>query len=496
MNRTWARHGNSLVAVLAALAITCFANYFGAKYWKQWDWTASRFYSLSEKSEETLKALTSDVSIVCLLSDRAQPQVDAILREVRKLADAYHTVAPDRVRVEQVDAGRDVLRAQALVKQFDLDAMGSALDLLIVTSAERTKLVRLEELVEYDDRPTASGYQAVKAVRAEDALTSAIVSVTRGRKPKILFAQGHGERDPRGADELGYAAWTRDLEQQDFEVATWQAFGSSEVPPDSDLLVIAGPQSTWLEQEVSAVEKYVAGGGRVLLLIEPNLPRVGATPPPLGFERLLARWGITVHSDIVIDRENGVLLAGLETFAPPLLALHPVTESIKNERVILSLTRSFAADNPPSDVIVNTLAETAVSGWGETDLGNLDKVAQGDSDLRGPLAVLLAGEQKPETKDSTTPPAARFIVCGDADLANNRLINSARNRDFLINAVNWLGDQKVSLGIAAKDRALTRLFITAEQSMQLLFSLVIGFPLLAVATGIAIWRIRRRVPAA
>jgi hypothetical protein len=32
--------------------------------------------------------------------------------------------------------------------------------------------------------------------------------------------------------------------------------------------------------------------------------------------------------------------------------------------------------------------------------------------------------------------------------------------------------------------------------MQLLFSLVIGFPLLAVATGIAIWRIRRRVPTA
>ena len=131
----WTRRGNIAVAMLSALLLLGIANYLGSKYWVQWDWTTSRIHSLSEKTQGTLDALRAPVRIISFLSDRQQPEVDAILREIRTLIDGYHSRASQYVTAELVDYNRDPLRAQELLKQFKIDPWRDSLDVVVVSHA-------------------------------------------------------------------------------------------------------------------------------------------------------------------------------------------------------------------------------------------------------------------------------------------------------------------------------------------------------------------------
>lgn len=483
------RQGNIALALVAGFALLLFANYFGAKYWKQWDWTASHFYSLSDKTKSVLGALTAEVRVVSFLSERQQAEVDSMLREVRTLLDAYHTAAPQRINVDLVDVGRDPLRAQKLLKEFSIDPMRDSIDVIVVSSGSRTKLLRVDDLVEMENAPGMGQPPVIKALKAEDALTSALLTVTRQRRPRVVFATGHAERGVRDQRQDGLAEFTRTLEGQDIEVTEWKAFGATSVPAETDLLIIAGPQVAWLPPEVAAVRSYLEQGGRLILLLEPTLARGAAAMSATGFESLLREWGITTHDDIVIDGARATPFLGPETFASELLALHPATNQLGGRQVLFSLARSLATASPPAEVTVNVLAETSAEAWGETNLAQLDAVKSDPSDPHGPLALLLGAERKP--KQSTGRPA-RLFCAGDADLASNLAFPSGSNRDLLLNAVAWLLDEQQALGIPPKDRALTKLFVTEAQGRSLLLGLVGGLPALTIAIGAAVWWRRRQ----
>ena len=47
---------------------------------------------------------------------------------------------------------------------------------------------------------------------------------------------------------------------------------------EADVLIVAGPRTAFLEPEVGALEKHLASGGRLFLLLDPVLPGPGAPP--------------------------------------------------------------------------------------------------------------------------------------------------------------------------------------------------------------------------
>ena len=49
------------VGVVLVALLVGIVNYFGWKYHRRFDWTASQFYSLSEKSRNVLRALDRDI---------------------------------------------------------------------------------------------------------------------------------------------------------------------------------------------------------------------------------------------------------------------------------------------------------------------------------------------------------------------------------------------------------------------------------------------------
>ncbi len=512
----WTRGSSLAVAVVAAALLFALVNYFGAKYWTRWDWTAGHLYTLSSQTRHVLESLERDVRIVSFLTEGNRVSPD-VVEEIRTLLTAYQGVNPARVDIEWVDWQRDPLRAQQLLSELGIDPLRDSLDVIVVESGERRRQVRLDELVEFDPSAGMGGPPPVRAITAEGALTAAVVAVTRQEKPRVLFATGHGElplRDVRGA---GLSRLAGALEKTDVAVEEWNALGAESVPEGTDLVVVAGPRTPWLEAERRALADFLAGGGRVLLLLDPVFERAGGGRfVASGLEELLAAWGLEVHDDVVIDPDHGLPFFGPETFWEEPIPLHPVTSPLSGRPVLFLLARSLGKKAElPGGVVLHDLVETTANAWGETDLLSEGGPRRDEGDRKGPLLLAVAGEKTrlaspeeaipgngkgdeekddpgPGEEGTSAPPGARLLVIGDADIFSNAGIDQASNRAFALNAIGWLLADEGQLGIPPKERTLARLFLTEEQLWTLFAIVVIGLPGLGIGAGLLTWWLRRR----
>lgn len=486
--------GGLAVALIAALALFVLVNLASAKFWTQLDWTKGGLYSLSGQTQQVVRSLDRDVRIVSFLVEGG-PVGSDVLQQIRTVLSAYQELNPRRVQVEVVDPRRDLLRAKALLKEFNLDPLRDSIDIVAVQAGARSKQVPLADMVDFEPTEGLGGPAPVRSLKVEGALTSAILAVTRERQPQVRFTTGHGERDHQATNEAGLSAFEEALKRQDMQVNAWDALGSRAVPTGTDLLVIAGPTTPWLPDEREALAKFLDQGGRALVLLEPALPQGGGgTLTPTGLAPLLATWGVVADDDIVIDPARGLPFFGAETFYAATLGLHPVTSSLGGQPVLFMLARSVrAAPSPPAGVVVNSLAETSPDAWGETSFGELQNVRQDDRDIKGPLPLALAVERK--AADAAEKPGAkegRLVVTGDVDVIANQTLDQLANRSFALNAVAWSLEENRALGIQPKVRTLTKLFLTQEKMTSLFVLLVLVLPALAVGAGIGVWWRRKR----
>ena len=77
--------------------------------------------------------------------------------------------------------------------------------------------------------------------KGEQLFTSAILQLSEGRKPKILFTTGHGEHSLDDQGGHGLSGAQQLLGRDNFELSEWSSLGQAAVPAGTDLLVIAGP---------------------------------------------------------------------------------------------------------------------------------------------------------------------------------------------------------------------------------------------------------------
>ena len=166
------------------------------------------------------------------------------------------------------------------------------------------------------------------------------------------------------------------------------------MPAGTDLVVVAGPQVGFLEPELQMLTRFMIGGGRVLLLLDPILGQGGLERT--GFGPWLEGYGVKLGEDIVVDPTNPLPFYSAETFFANEYESHPITEALEdaNYPVIFSLARSV--DTLPQDadagLKVTQLLRSSPDAWGETDLTKLDAVAKDDADVAGPVGLGVAVE--------------------------------------------------------------------------------------------------------
>jgi ABC-type uncharacterized transport system involved in gliding motility auxiliary subunit len=334
-------------------------------------------------------------------------------------------------------------------------------------------------------QPEMTGY------KGEQMFTSALLQLTEGRKPKILFTTGHGEHSLDDTRPPGLSSAREILGRDNFDIEEWASLGKAAVPPSTDLVLIAGPSSPFLQPELNALSAYVRTGGRLLILLDPTL--AGAGLVDTGLEGWLAGYGVKVGRDIVVDPANPMPFFGSETLFVKDYGDHPITKALHsgNLPVLVSLARSIAKGEAPpgSNLQVTELLRTSSDGWGETDLTHLDQVKKDDKDVPGPVPLGVAVE----IKGGAGSRPARLVVYGDSDFATNQLVRAdGNNATLLANSLNWLVERETLLGIPPRKTEQVRLSMTAGELRTVYVLSLLLLPGLAVAAGIAVHRLRRR----
>ena len=480
------RTGKVLVASTTGVALTLVAalvlmvNWLGARHYWRADWTKSRIYTLSEKSTNVLASIDKDVKVIVFMTPSTP-----LYSETKELLARYQAASP-RLRVETIDPDREPLRTKQLAQEFGV----SAANTIVFVAGERKKYVTSDQLAEYDYSGMQFGQgPKMKAFKGEEQITSAIMGVVNPKVPKIYATTGHGEHDLDGMGEDGLSQLKEAL-QRDNLTAEKTSLLSGTVPGDCDLLVVAGPTAPFADSEKAALKAYVAGGGRLLALLDPVL---GGLQRPSGLEELLAAYGVQVGGDLVIDPSRRLPFFDLSAVYVNEFRAHPVVDGLQGLAVLLPVARSVTTATA-AGVTSTQLLVTSADGWGETDIAGIlarRPVAKDAPDTQGPVSLAVAAE--PERVEGKEPAASwRLVVVGDSDFATNGQVANAGNLNLAVNAVNWLVKQEAALGIAPRQPEQVQLFLSAGQMRAVLLVSLVGLPLAAVVMGVAMWWRRRR----
>ena len=484
------------ISIVLGLGILVLVNYIGSRRYARFDWTTTGRYSLSQKTVNVLRDLKTPVTVTVFMTAGTP-----LYPEVEELLQRYKAKSA-MLTVETLDPTRNPVRAKTFVEETGVRNLA-----VVFRAGDKKKIVTEDRIVEYDyARARLGGEPSVKSFHGEQEFTSAILSVTQAKAPKVVFTSGHGERKFDSLrDRDGFSEAAESLKADNCTVEEWASLGATAVPEGTDLVVVAGPRTPFTEGERDVLKKYLDAGGRALLFLDVEFPPgSSSTLSDFGLGPLLASLGVTLDSDVVVDPKNTLPMMGAETVFAKSFRSHPVTKLLTGLPVVFPLARSVSvAQTPVPGWKATPLVETSPDGWGETNLKDLEKTGlpkKDDKDVKGPVslaAAIEADDASSAAHDDGTKPGvepkkrARIVVFGDADWASNAGIANAANRLLLSSAVNWALERESLVAIPPKSADQVAVTLTRRDIGQVAFVVLLLLPLAAVVMGIAIW-VRRR----
>ncbi|MEQ9626032.1 MAG: Gldg family protein [Coleofasciculus chthonoplastes F1-TOW-03] len=354
---------NAIIATLAMFVIIGLINFLGVRYGVQIDLTENQLFTLSPQSQQVVRNLDQSVK-VWVFESPANPADQELLENYRRYGS--------NLEFEFVDPQLQPEFAQ----KFNVNYIGE----VYLEYGNQRELVQ-----------TISQGERLSEVQ----LTNAIERITGDRTDKVYFLQGHGERLLEASDEAGLSQAVSALETKNFTVEPLNLAEQTAVPDDASLIVIAGPKRALFEPEVQALEDYLAQGGSLLVMIDPD------TNP--GLEPLLSDWGVTLTNQIVIDASGQGRLVGLGPATPLVTQYgdHPITQDFGTGFSIYPLAQPV--DMEPVEGIQETpLVITNPQSWAEnTPEQQPLEFNEQEGDRPGPLVLGVALSRQAESSTAS-----------------------------------------------------------------------------------------------
>lgn len=466
-----ARYGALASAgVLVVLGILVAVNYLSSRRNTRWDLTENKQYSLSEQSVKLLQGLTAPVKFYVF-------DQEANFDRFRPRLDSYGYIS-NQVQVEYIDADKRPVQA----RQYNVETYGT----VVLEYMGRTERVTSD---------------------SEQDLTNALIKLLNPQERKVYFLSGHGEKDPSSSERTGYSAISDALKRDNYQFDKLVLAQTNEIPADATVIVVAGPRTDLLEQEVPIINEYLSmKTGKLLVLMDPSDNFKQPEPMPR-LAGLLKEWGINATESVVVDLSGRTSVATVPVGAPP-YPNHAITEGF-GLVTMFPLVRSITpATDGPENRRGQTFVQTAPRSWAETNLATLEDPSKlaaeiENGDVAGPVSIAVAtavpaaAPEPPPPSPTDKPeqdapkPETRVAAIGDSDFAANAYLGIEGNRDLFMNAVNWLAQQQNLIAIRPREAADRRITLTANANNGLFLLSIFVIPGAVLGAGLYTWWRRR-----
>jgi ABC-2 type transport system permease protein len=256
------------------------------------------------------------------------------------------------------------------------------------------------------------------------------------------------------------------------------------VPSDCSVVAEVGPRHAYAPAEAALLSGYLAQGGRLLAMIDPEFPLQG----DLG--DLFGKLGLTSDSATVIDPLNHAG-SDIDKVAVPYYPPHPITRRLA--LTIFPNARPIRVSAPPPGVNTTILATSSKDSYlRPASQAPAAGEPTGTDATRGaaPLAVAVEGRWPGAAADQTKP--FRLVLVGNSNFAANSYFPYVSNGDLAIEMVRWLAEDEARPAAKAQSfNPAQQITLTKDQMRAIFLAVEVLLPLSVMLLGGAVWWKRR-----
>lgn len=493
--------GLTAVVVAIVVVVNLIFGQLPEKY-RNIDVSSSKIYEITDTSKDFLKDLDTEVKFTVLaVKEEADERIRTFLSKYASLSK--------NISVEWIDP---VLHPSALQ---DYDASENS----IVVSCEKTgrnTTVTFDKIVVVDySSYYYTGSISENEFDGEGQLTSAVNYVTSEAGKQIYRTAGHGESMlPANITEL--------MDKNNYTVSEWNLLMNPDIPEDCDLLLMYAPTNDLTEDEKAAVLSYLAGGGKMMLLLgdtgSSDLPNLSA---------VMKEYGMEEADGYIADPQR--CYQGNAFYIFPMLSVSGnMAKGLASEMVLLINAHGLNLTDPARDTISTTsfmttsnsgtavtedsqtegtytlgaVATETVSGSGNSDHAE-EEASENDTNSDAEDSDTKNSDaENSDTKDSDAESGgskteeakeARLTVISSANMIDSQItetFTTLENTTLFMNAVTANFDGVENLSIQPKSLAVQ--YNTVQHVGLLSLLAIFGIPLVILVGGFTVWFRRRK----
>ena len=328
----------------------------------------------------------------------------------------------------------------------------------------------------------------------EEAITRALIKVTREKSKTIHFTTGHGERNLNSTPQEveGASDLKKELTDASYVVQELKLFESAAIPTDVQVLAILGPQKPFLDSEIKLIRDFAIKGGKLFMAVDPGTQQ--------NLAPLMAEMGIDYQNNFIVDLFGQIVGVGASVALG--VAYSKTSEVTKKFNNMMSLFPLATALKPVATADV-TAEEIVSTGPSSFTVKELTKTVKGAPENRGPHVVAMVVKGKGGT-NAATPPAKgakpeplhfsdqfQAVVFGDSDFLTNQFLYQQLNRDLALNGFAQLNQDSDIISIRPKKLEATP-FNLPEQSFRIFaLGFLLLLPIAMFSMGGFIWYRRK-----
>lgn len=462
-----------LTLLLVAIIICCYLAviYFTEKAnFGDIDMTKDKIYSISQETKDKIGNIEKDIT----LSVYNMPEY------VLDFAYKYENLN-SHIKVEKVE---DLLSKAKWKTDYGITDSDQ---IIVISEGDKEKVLSSYDLYTYD-------YTANTSIDiTEEAITNGILDITTTEKPKIYFLTGHNLYSDSLFEYIKEA-----ITGEANEVAELNIMVSGKMPDDCNTLVITSLKEDIKELEKNVLVDYIKKGGKILLLLDPNLNNVKLS----NFQKVLDEYGVAVSDGLILEGDSNQMMLGAPNFV--ITKINSNSSITKNINMDINaclvncgkLTIASSEELEKKNVTSEVLATVSSKAFYRTDLSSSSLARiKSDEDASGDTVAAIM------TKKIDDNTSSKLVVFTNTVFATNTQVpvstqsymyplDFSNNKDVLLNSISYLTEREGTITIRKNVEEVN--YDVTELQNRIVLGVIFAIPIFIIIVGIVIWIMRRR----
>lgn len=302
------------------IALNIFGNYF----FKRFDLTKDKRYTLSESTLNIIETVDSPLYIDVFLEGKFPPEFKRLQNETRQLLEEFSAYNSNIIFQFVNPIEKEEERVEIMKKFYERGLM--PLSITVEDKGKQSQEVVFPWAVaSYGDKSAKVGLlknlmgatteeKVISSVQhMEFAFADALNKITKEKQKKIAILRGNGElEDPYLADFIKTVRESYYVGPFTLDSVAKKPIETMEALQKYDMAIIAKPTEAFTDEEKQVLDQYIINGGKTLWLVDAvkadmdslyTQPEILAYPLDLNLTDQLFQYGIRLNNQLIKDEQ-------------------------------------------------------------------------------------------------------------------------------------------------------------------------------------------------